>query len=262
MQISANQTDNIDVLEEAWEKAAELAMKFVPDRARAVVSAVCDRLAGVNRHDAVRASMRCACGSRDAGCRSAARRRSGARGRECVHCCGQLEEGGASVASVGMMSRVAGAHVGPGALARGGSLCRAEVHQHSEAGPHARGCGAAGVGRCGLGAGDVRRARRLGPVPQAGRATRAGGAHQVCGPLRRQPRATAYAHALAGSPPLIVWTGQPDQALAVFAKHGAPCVPQNFNLYKRIATDLYSSPATQPYSLLAQLRDMLSSVVR
>jgi hypothetical protein len=38
-------------------QAAELAMKFVPDRARAVVSAVCDRLSQVNRPEPVGIGM-------------------------------------------------------------------------------------------------------------------------------------------------------------------------------------------------------------
>jgi intraflagellar transport protein 172 len=38
------------MLEEAYEKAAELAYKFVPEKAAEVVSTVCQRLVQVNRH--------------------------------------------------------------------------------------------------------------------------------------------------------------------------------------------------------------------
>ncbi len=53
LQVSTEHTDNIDTLEECWEKAAELAMKFIPGRARTVVVGVAERLAAVDRYEPV-----------------------------------------------------------------------------------------------------------------------------------------------------------------------------------------------------------------
>lgn len=50
LQLDTDNTRDIDMLEEAYEKAAELAYKFVPEKAAEVVSTVCQRLVQVNRH--------------------------------------------------------------------------------------------------------------------------------------------------------------------------------------------------------------------
>ncbi|KAH0505014.1 Intraflagellar transport protein 172-like protein [Microtus ochrogaster] len=50
------------------------------------------------------------------------------------------------------------------------------------------------------------------------------------------------------------------QALALYVQHGAPANPQNFNIYKRIFTDMVSSPGTnnaEAYHSWADLRDVL-----
>ncbi|XP_074197923.1 intraflagellar transport protein 172 homolog isoform X2 [Camelus bactrianus] len=50
------------------------------------------------------------------------------------------------------------------------------------------------------------------------------------------------------------------QALALYVQHGAPANPQNFNIYKRIFTDMVSSPGTnsaEAYYSWADLRDVL-----
>uniref|UniRef100_A0A8C4PL37 Intraflagellar transport 172 n=1 Tax=Equus asinus TaxID=9793 RepID=A0A8C4PL37_EQUAS len=50
------------------------------------------------------------------------------------------------------------------------------------------------------------------------------------------------------------------QALALYVQHGAPANPQNFNIYKRIFTDMVSSPGTnsaEAYHNWADLRDVL-----
>ncbi|XP_004710279.2 intraflagellar transport protein 172 homolog [Echinops telfairi] len=49
------------------------------------------------------------------------------------------------------------------------------------------------------------------------------------------------------------------QALALYVQHGAPANPQNFNIYKRIFTDMVSSPGTnsaEAYHSWADLRDV------
>ncbi|XP_060165824.1 intraflagellar transport protein 172 homolog isoform X5 [Globicephala melas] len=50
------------------------------------------------------------------------------------------------------------------------------------------------------------------------------------------------------------------QALALYVQHGAPANPQNFNIYRRIFTDMVSSPGTnsaEAYHNWADLRDVL-----
>uniref|UniRef100_A0A2K6G5V0 Intraflagellar transport protein 172 homolog n=1 Tax=Propithecus coquereli TaxID=379532 RepID=A0A2K6G5V0_PROCO len=50
------------------------------------------------------------------------------------------------------------------------------------------------------------------------------------------------------------------QALALYVQHGAPANPQNFNIYKRIFTDMVNSPGTnsaEAYHSWADLRDVL-----
>lgn len=50
------------------------------------------------------------------------------------------------------------------------------------------------------------------------------------------------------------------QALALYVQHGAPANPQNFNIYKRIFTDMVGSPGTnsaEAYHSWADLRDVL-----
>ncbi len=68
--------------------------------------------------------------------------------------------------------------------------------------------------------------------------------------------------------------GKPINSLAVFKKHGVPAVPQNFNLYRfdhistqrssaysKIIAELFSLPQALPYAALADLREVLFSLV-
>eukprot|EP00051_Salpingoeca_urceolata_P019102 m.274557 g.274557 ORF g.274557 m.274557 type:complete len:1824 (+) comp19348_c0_seq8:278-5749(+) len=52
LRLTSEHTYNVDLLEEVWEKAVELATKFVPDRAVTTVSIVCTRLVELDRHEA------------------------------------------------------------------------------------------------------------------------------------------------------------------------------------------------------------------
>ncbi|KAI9351150.1 hypothetical protein DFJ73DRAFT_789886 [Zopfochytrium polystomum] len=51
LRFNAPQITDYRFLEEVWEKAVELAMKFVPDRDREVVTTVCSRLQGIKRYE-------------------------------------------------------------------------------------------------------------------------------------------------------------------------------------------------------------------
>ncbi|XP_039330557.1 intraflagellar transport protein 172 homolog isoform X1 [Saimiri boliviensis] len=58
----------------------------------------------------------------------------------------------------------------------------------------------------------------------------------------------------------LIREGSSAQALALYVQHGAPANPQNFNIYKRIFTDMVSSPGTncaEAYHSWADLRDVL-----
>nr|XP_060478952.1 intraflagellar transport protein 172 homolog [Panthera onca] len=58
----------------------------------------------------------------------------------------------------------------------------------------------------------------------------------------------------------LIREGDCGQALALYVQHGAPANPQNFNIYKRIFTDMVSSPGTnsaEAYHNWADLRDVL-----
>ncbi|XP_043460196.1 intraflagellar transport protein 172 homolog [Prionailurus bengalensis] len=58
----------------------------------------------------------------------------------------------------------------------------------------------------------------------------------------------------------LIREGDYGQALALYVQHGAPANPQNFNIYKRIFTDMVSSPGTnsaEAYHNWADLRDVL-----
>ncbi|ELV13731.1 Intraflagellar transport protein 172 like protein [Tupaia chinensis] len=58
----------------------------------------------------------------------------------------------------------------------------------------------------------------------------------------------------------LIREGSSTQALALYVQHGAPANPQNFNIYKRIFTDMVSSPGTnsaEAYHSWADLRDVL-----
>ncbi|KAF6103703.1 intraflagellar transport 172 [Phyllostomus discolor] len=58
----------------------------------------------------------------------------------------------------------------------------------------------------------------------------------------------------------LIREGAYAQALALYVQHGAPANPQNFNIYKRIFTDVVSSPGTnsaEAYHTWADLRDVL-----
>ncbi|VCX39453.1 unnamed protein product, partial [Gulo gulo] len=58
----------------------------------------------------------------------------------------------------------------------------------------------------------------------------------------------------------LIREGGYSQALALYVQHGAPANPQNFNIYKRIFTDMVSSPGTnsaEAYHNWADLRDVL-----
>lgn len=54
---------------------------------------------------------------------------------------------------------------------------------------------------------------------------------------------------------------KPVEALQLYKRYGAPAFPQNFNIYKRIAVDLFSLPSNEDagrnYYTWAALRDML-----
>ncbi|KAI8999812.1 hypothetical protein BC832DRAFT_563653 [Gaertneriomyces semiglobifer] len=50
LNLSPNFLGDADALQEAWEKAVELAVKFTPERGRTVIEAVCAKLSSINRH--------------------------------------------------------------------------------------------------------------------------------------------------------------------------------------------------------------------
>ena len=60
---------------------------------------------------------------------------------------------------------------------------------------------------------------------------------------------------------LTTLAGKSDVALALYVKHGAAAIPANYNIYKRICTDCFSSPKPLQYATYAQLRDMLCGLV-
>ncbi|KAJ3234644.1 hypothetical protein HDU78_005723 [Chytriomyces hyalinus] len=51
LKFNVPQVTDVDFLEQVWEKAAELAMKFVPDRGQEVVTTVCSRLIGIKKFE-------------------------------------------------------------------------------------------------------------------------------------------------------------------------------------------------------------------
>ena len=60
----------------------------------------------------------------------------------------------------------------------------------------------------------------------------------------------------------MIREGRPLDALALYKRHGAPAAEQNFNIYKRVAVDLFGLPAAgdaegRMYHTWAGLRDVL-----
>lgn len=60
----------------------------------------------------------------------------------------------------------------------------------------------------------------------------------------------------------LIRDGDAAAALALYRRNGAPASKQNFNIYKRIAVDLFSSPSSadaagRAYQTWAGLRDVL-----
>jgi len=60
----------------------------------------------------------------------------------------------------------------------------------------------------------------------------------------------------------LIQENDPREALALYRKHGSPAKEQNFNIYKRMAVDLFSLSAREDekgglYSTWAALRDMM-----
>ncbi|KAJ3205663.1 hypothetical protein HDU82_005043 [Entophlyctis luteolus] len=51
LKFNVPQVTDIDFLEQVWEKAAELAIKFVPERGHEVVTLVCSRLVGIKKYE-------------------------------------------------------------------------------------------------------------------------------------------------------------------------------------------------------------------
>ncbi|KAJ3041103.1 hypothetical protein HDU99_010117, partial [Rhizoclosmatium hyalinum] len=51
LKFNVPQVTDVDFLEQVWEKAAELALKFVPDRGQEVVTTVCTRLIGIKKFE-------------------------------------------------------------------------------------------------------------------------------------------------------------------------------------------------------------------
>ena len=49
--------------------------------------------------------------------------------------------------------------------------------------------------------------------------------------------------------------------IIIYFVSGAPAKPQNFNIYKRIVTDLLSSPKYDTYKTWAALRDVFFGLV-
>ncbi|KAJ4427860.1 hypothetical protein ANN_23861 [Periplaneta americana] len=61
----------------------------------------------------------------------------------------------------------------------------------------------------------------------------------------------------------LIKDGYPLEALALYTKYDAPLYPQNYNIYKRIAMDMFNMPALDTpdaYSSWAQLRNILFSL--
>lgn len=53
------------------------------------------------------------------------------------------------------------------------------------------------------------------------------------------------------------------EALALYVTHGTPAMTQNFNIYTRIALDLFEMPGiADNYNIWAQLRKILFELVR
>lgn len=54
------------------------------------------------------------------------------------------------------------------------------------------------------------------------------------------------------------------EALNLYSTHGAPAIPQNFNIYNHIATEIFATPGLdnlESYSVWEQLRQMLLEIV-
>lgn len=215
MQLSPQHSDNIDLLEEAWEKAAELAMKFVPDRARAVVAAVCDRLTSVNRPEPaidlfLGVDMI----------------------QEAIELCMQIgnwnkartlaKEHSAEVSQFVEQKYVM-------SLKQGGTRENAAALVTVDP--------SSGLDMY------VERGEWDECLKQAAK--------------QGAPVLNKYTALYAAT---LIRQGRAEQALGLFVKYGAPVVPQNFNLYKHIASDLFSTPSGLSYSVYAQLRDLLLTV--
>eukprot|EP00052_Salpingoeca_macrocollata_P025012 m.226452 g.226452 ORF g.226452 m.226452 type:complete len:1747 (+) comp22359_c0_seq2:150-5390(+) len=217
LKLTTEQTSDFDFLEEAWERAVELAIKFVSERATTVVSIVSGRLIQLDRHE------------------PAAELYLGVdMVQEAINTYtqGHLFEKARALAKEQcpeMLPKVEAMYV---EYLRGGGGGESSAEK--------------------LVSVDV--AAGLDMYAQRGEWSRCLLAAEKEGGQVLNKYAALYAASL-------IQNGEPDKALKVFVKYGTPSVAQNFNIYRRICHDLFQRASELPYSVWAELRDCMGTMV-
>ncbi|GAB6029104.1 hypothetical protein CHUAL_004885 [Chamberlinius hualienensis] len=91
------------------------------------------------------------------------------------------------------------------------------------------------------------------------------GEWQKCVELAERQSAKVLHKYLAMYAAELINSKDPVHALKLYAKHGAPANPQNYNVYARISTDIFSLPnmnSSDAYPVWAELRDMLYDLTK
>eukprot|EP00042_Codosiga_hollandica_P051782 m.643612 g.643612 ORF g.643612 m.643612 type:complete len:1752 (+) comp58351_c0_seq22:791-6046(+) len=216
LQLSLEHTNDLDTLEEAWETAADLAIKFVPARDKAVVVAASERLRSIGRHEPAADLLLGIDLAREA--------------VEAYVDAGNWKKARALAAELPVDVGQSVEHRYKASLKQGQSTDDA---------------------------------RQLLAVDVAGGldmlADRGEWDECLKQAAKQSPQVLNKYVALYAAE--LIKQNKSEQALVLFSKHGAPANPQNFNIYRRIATDLFSSHRPLSYQNLAQLRDFLFTIL-
>jgi intraflagellar transport protein 172 len=211
LKITVQQNSDYSFLVNCWQKAVELAVKFVPDRAATVVGAVCERLEAIEH----------------------------------------FEQAAELYLGVEMVKEAIDLYMKAGLWDQAKRTASQMAPQYTDYvstqyKEHLTSRGGADAA-----------AMLVGEDPIAGLDMLARqGQWDQCITMAQQQGSNVLNKYVAMYATHCLKSERPVDALQIFVKHGSPPSPQNFNIYKRLALDLFSF-SSPPYKVWAELRDML-----
>ncbi|XP_062507829.1 intraflagellar transport protein 172 homolog isoform X2 [Corticium candelabrum] len=211
LKITVQQNSDYDFLVNCWEKAVELAMKFVPERTNVVVGTVCERLVAIER----------------------------------------FEQAADLYLGVEMVKEALDF------LMQGGLWDRAKRTAAQMAPQYAEYVSKKYKEYLSNKGGADAAATLVGEDPIAGLDMLAHqGQWDQCIAMAQKQGSSVLNKYVAMYATHCIKSEKPIEALQLFSKYGAPPSPQNFNIYKRLALDLFCLTSA-PYKVWADFRDML-----